>query len=142
MQIRIGNKQDEVSTRALITAVLEEDGKSFDLDGADSDLRKIETHYFGHDGIFLVAEVDRNVVGMAAAIKKTESICELKRLYVGRDSRGKGIGNQLLTQIIAFAHSLDYDELTVPDTNSTLLSSFLTARKFVKKNDSFTLSLR
>jgi N-acetylglutamate synthase-like GNAT family acetyltransferase len=142
MQIRIGNKQDEVSTRALITAVLEEDGKSLDLEKTDSDLRKIETHYFGHDGIFLVAEVDGKVVGMAAAIKRTESICELKRLYVGPDSRGQGIGHQLLTQIIAFAHGLDYDELMVPEINSPRLSSFLTAHKFMNKNGSFSLSLR
>ncbi|HEY9773299.1 MAG TPA: GNAT family N-acetyltransferase [Planktothrix sp.] len=115
MQIRIGNKQDESSARALIEGVLAEDSNKLDLDGADSDLKKIETHYFGHDGIFLVAEVDRQVAGIAAALKRTETVCELKRLYVGRPHRNKDIEAQLLRQIIKFAKDLDYLELAVAD---------------------------
>lgn len=116
MQIRIGNKQDEKSVRELISEILLERGESLDLEGRDRDLRQIEIHYFGHDGVFLVAEDDRKVFAFAAAAKHTETACELKRLYVRQDHRRQGIGTQLLQQVISFARNLDYQELVVTDS--------------------------
>ncbi len=116
MQIRIGNKQDEKSVRELISEILLERGESLDLEAKDRDLRQIEIHYFGHDGVFLVAEEDRKVFAFAAAAKSTETACELKRLYVRQDHRRQGIGTQLLQQVISFARNLDYQELVVTDS--------------------------
>ena len=142
MQVRIGNKQDEAAARALITTVLQEDGKTLDLNGADSDLRQIEINYFGHDGAFFVAEVDRKVVGMAAAIKKTETVCELKRLYVGRDNRGQGIGGKLLQQCIGFARNLDYQVLTISCSPSARCRASLIAKGFEETAGELSLTLQ
>jgi len=116
VQIRIGNKQDEASVRLLIGETLSESGESLDLGGKDRDLRTIEIHYFGHDGVFLVAEEDRKIIAFAAAEKQTETACLIKRLCVKREYRRQGIGTLLLRQMISFARSLDYTDLFVDDS--------------------------
>jgi len=142
VQIRIGNKQDEASVRLLVGEVLAESGKSLDIEAADRDLRSIEINYFGHDGVFLVAEEERKIVGIAAALKRTETTCEVKRLYVTREHRGKGVGTQLLQQLVRFARNLDYDQLVVSeDAVDQNGSHFLSARGFLEGDAGLSLKL-
>src|SRR5262249_24018106 len=99
MQIRIGNKQDEAPARALVEAAYKDAGASVDLTGADSDLRGIETNCFSRDGIFLVADEERKLIGFAAAAKRKEEVLELLRLFVSSDWRKRGIGSSLLGKV-------------------------------------------
>jgi GNAT superfamily N-acetyltransferase len=112
MQIRIGNKQDEPACRALAKWCTEEAGSVFELDKGDSDLKNIELAYIGHDGIFLVAEQDEEVIAFAAACRgKTEEVCCLKRVYVTEQERKRGIGRKLIEQTLFFARNLEYKSL-------------------------------
>ena len=72
MQIRIANKQDERSLRDFVEAFHKNAGEPFDLKGADRDLAHIEASYFGRDGLFLVAEDDGVVVGLAGARRRDD----------------------------------------------------------------------
>ena len=110
MQIRIGNKQDEQGVRDLLAAE-----RALDLSGRDADLRKIELHYFGNDGVFLVAEERQKVFGFATAIKLSDTTCALKRLFVRVDRRNQGAGSALLRQVIGFARKLDYMTLSASE---------------------------
>lgn len=76
-------------------------------------LMNMEREYIGNDGTYLVAEDDRKIVGVAAAKKKSETLCELALLCVTSEWRRMGLGKQMLQQIVSFAKSMDYDALQV-----------------------------
>ncbi len=107
-QIRIANKQDEPHIRALTKDALEGISKEFDLDGSDADLKNIEWSYFGHDGVFLVLELDRMVVGIAGAAKLSDDTLVIKRLFVKPDLGLEKDLLDLLDMLLDFARKMDY----------------------------------
>ncbi len=107
-QIRIANKQDEPHIRALTKDALAGVSKEMDLDGSDADLKNIEWSYFGHDGAFVVIELDGKIAGFAGATKHSEDAIELKRLYV-KDGLGlESALEELLDMLFDFARKMDY----------------------------------
>lgn len=142
MQIRIANKQDETVIRDMFVLAVTGEGLSADLDGRDSDLKHLEWSYFGHDGIFLVAEEERQIVAYAGARKKNEMVLALTRIYVTQAHQNKGIGSQLLRHIIDFGRSLDYSKIELePSPVNIYLDKFLQSRGFQTKQDRLQLSL-
>lgn len=107
-QIRIANKQDEPHIRALAKDALEGISEEMDPDGSDADLKNIEWSYFGHEGVFLVLELDRTVVGIAGAAKLSDDTLEIKRLYVKPDLGLEKDLLSLLDMLLDFACKMDY----------------------------------
>lgn len=145
MQIRIGNKQDEASIRELVAASYSQSARTLALDGGDSDLRNIEKNYIWHDGVFLVAEDEREVIGFAAALKKTDTVLLLKRLVVAEISLRPNISQLLLKQVLKFAKDLDYLAIDfIVDESNTQLICLLKDHGFKGNEDSsvFELALR
>ncbi|HEY9785508.1 MAG TPA: GNAT family N-acetyltransferase [Candidatus Obscuribacterales bacterium] len=126
MQIRIANKQDEPSIRQLFELAADELAFTCDFAGTDADLKNVEWSYFGHDGAFFIAEDDKRLIGMAGALKKTETILQLRRLFVVSECRGRGIGQALLKMVIEFASNLDYQAIQcVLNSDSRHLDGYL-----------------
>lgn len=113
MQIRLGNRQDEPSINNLVLAVMKEFCLPVEPDRTESDLKNIESNYFGHDGVFLIAEEDGQLIGVAGARRSNDSVLELVRLAVDKDWRGKGIARQLISTILSFANDLGYQNIIV-----------------------------
>ncbi len=113
MQIRIGNKRDEPMVRELLMTVMHEVYLVPYFTQARPPIMNMEKEYIGHDGTYLVAEDESKIVGVAAARKKTDTICELNLLCVTTEWRRMGLGKQLLQKILSFAKGLDYDALQV-----------------------------
>lgn len=72
------------------------------------DLDDPAAHYKRHGGIFKVILDDEDVVGMGGILRLDNSICELKRIFVRRDFRGKGLGKRLVMDLIDFGVSMGY----------------------------------
>jgi GNAT superfamily N-acetyltransferase len=113
MQIRLGNRQDEPAITALVQRVMEEFGLSPQPETAESDLKNIEANYFGRDGLFLVAESDKEIVGLAAARRNEEDKLDLERLVVAKDFRGRGIARELMETVRRFAADMAYKRIEV-----------------------------
>lgn len=113
MQIRVANRQDEPIIRTIVNQVNAELGAAeIDLKGSDSDLNNIESHYFWHDGIFVVAEDNGLVVGLGGARRgESDKQLELVRLVVIPSRRNKGTAVQLLQTIEFFGQNSEYDEV-------------------------------
>ena len=62
-------------------------------------------------GALLIARVDDEPAGMVALRPKSESRCEMKRLFVRSEARGLGLGRQLAERIIAEARARGYAEM-------------------------------
>ncbi|HEY9868941.1 MAG TPA: GNAT family N-acetyltransferase [Candidatus Obscuribacterales bacterium] len=113
MQIRLGTRPDEPKITELVLDVMKEFGLTPSMDGAEADLKNIEANYFARDGVFLVAEEEGEIVGIASARKEYEGILELVRFAVAKKHRGKGIARELLNTVLKFARDMEYERVQV-----------------------------
>lgn len=113
MQIRLANRQDEPKIVELVLDVMKEFGLTPNMESGESDLKNVEANYFARDGVFLVAEDDGELVGIASARKEYENILELVRFAVAKGHRGKGIARELLSTVLKFARDLEYERVLV-----------------------------
>ncbi len=113
MQIRLGNRQDEPAITAVVNEVMEEFGLTPQPKGSESDLTNIEAKYFGKDGLFLVAEENKQIIGVAGARANSAGQLTLVRIAVKKDHRRKGVAQELMETIIRFAKDMEYERIEV-----------------------------
>ena len=94
----------------VIGAVFTEYGMTFDPSDFDSDLLDIPRHYAGRGGWFAVLIDAGRVVGTVAAVPKGDAACEIKRLYLLREYRGRGLGRALMEHILKRVWGAGYRE--------------------------------
>ncbi|MFE7083364.1 GNAT family N-acetyltransferase [Priestia megaterium] len=78
--------------------------------------------YVSPEGCILLAMYDEQPVGCVALRKIDENICEMKRLYVKSDFKGKRIGKSLAAAIIEEGQKIGYQYIRL-DTLSTMKSA-------------------
>jgi predicted N-acetyltransferase YhbS len=111
MQIRVGNRQDEPQIRQIVANAMAEHGEKPDS-ARDADLVDIEANYFWHDGVFLVAEEEGEIIGLVGARKfNSEQEIELVRLVVIPEARGRGVARALVDSVLFFSRNLEYEKL-------------------------------
>jgi ribosomal protein S18 acetylase RimI-like enzyme len=74
----------------------------------EMEFKTLQGKYGPPDGVLILASVDGNGAGCIALRKISDSICEMKRLYVNDEYRGLGIGKKLIMMIIEEARKLHY----------------------------------
>jgi len=94
----------------VIGLVFAEYAMTFDPSNFDSDLLDVQRHYIERGGWFSVLLDDGRVVGTVAAVPKEERVCELKRLYLLPEYRGRGLGRSLLEHVMERARQEGYRE--------------------------------
>jgi putative acetyltransferase len=83
----------------------------------DKELTELPGEYSLPDGRLVVAINETKVAGCVALRNLVNGICEMKRLYVRPEYRGKGIGKELVKIIIGEAEKIGYTRMrldTVP----------------------------
>jgi len=90
----------------------------------DNEILEIEKQYSRPNGQLIIAyEKNENPIGCFGVRKLTDSICELKRMYLKREVRGKGIGKKLLERALAIGKELNYKKMrldTLPSMKSAI----------------------
>ena len=94
----------------VIGTVFAEYGMTFDPDDFDADLRDIERNYIALGGVFSVLLDGGRVVGTVAAVPKSETACEIKRLYLLAPLRGRGQGRALMEHVLGWARAAGFRE--------------------------------
>lgn len=95
----------------------------------NQDLWDINNHYLNNRGEFLIGMLEGKVVCMGALRKKTDSVCEIKRMRVYPEYQRRSFGQQMLTKLEERAGLLGYTCIVLDTTNKQIA-----AQKLYKKN--------
>jgi GNAT superfamily N-acetyltransferase len=79
--------------------------------GFDQELHGLPGKYAQPEGRLLLAYWDARLAGCIALRKIEGGICEMKRLFVRDDFRGKAIGVSLIEEVIAEANKEGYAKM-------------------------------
>jgi len=105
------------AVRELFSEYVESLGFDLDFQDYEREFAELPGEYAPPDGCLLVGYCDSVVAGCAALREFGEGICEMKRLYVRPEFRGKGVGKALAAEVIGRAKGLGYKKMvldTVP----------------------------
>ncbi|HET7892536.1 MAG TPA: GNAT family N-acetyltransferase [Candidatus Sulfotelmatobacter sp.] len=86
-------------------------GFSLCFQSFDAELASLPGDYAPPEGRLLLAQYDDQLAGCVALHKLEPKICEMKRLYLRPQFRGKGLGRALAERIIAEARQIGYERI-------------------------------
>ena len=123
MRCRPARDEDRDAIRELIYTILREYGLEPDPCGVDADLAQPVAEYSQAGGCFDVLEDDGGAVVASVALWPLGgAVCELRKMYLRADLRGRGLGRQLLEHAIARARELGFGRIEL-ETASVLVEA-------------------
>jgi putative acetyltransferase len=119
-RLRPANNKDCDNIASLVYGILREYDLKPDPVCTDSDIKDIESSYFGRGGKFFVLETeDGSIVGAYGLYLINEQTCELRKMYLHKAHRGKGLGKFLLEDALSKARQLGFERMIL-ETASVL----------------------
>lgn len=103
-------------------------GRDLSFQNLDDELIDLKRKYLPPNGEILVALEDDEVLGMVAYYKHDDKTCEMKRLYVKPEARGRHLGDILVSEILNHAKCNGY-EVMLLDTIKPLKSAISLYKK-------------
>ncbi len=108
----VRDKEAELDALSLIKEYIYSLPFKLDFQDVEKELGKFPGEYSSESkGTVLLAYIDGNPVGVVALRKIENDICEMKRLYVKKQARGKGIGKYLSIALMERARELGYKKM-------------------------------
>ena len=105
------SSQQITAVRALFLEYAHSLNFSLCFQSFEKELAELPGEYAPPDGRLLLAGHDSQPIGCVALHKLDNEICEMKRLYVRPQFRGKGLGRILADRIVADAREIGYKRL-------------------------------
>ena len=118
--LRAATNDDRAVVESLVFSILAEYGLEPDPTGIDSDLNDIHASYHVSGGAFDVLLDDSGeIIGTVGLFRISPSTCELRKMYLVRSARGRGLGRRLLEHALARATGLGFSRVVL-ETASVL----------------------
>lgn len=118
--IRRATRADEDAIRELVFGILGDYAIKPDPAGTDLDLFDLDANYFARGGMFDAAiDESGTLVACCGSFAASEQAIELRKMYVRRDQRGRGLGQRLLDRALAYARGRGVERIEL-ETASVL----------------------
>jgi putative acetyltransferase len=104
-------------------------GFSLCFQNFDKELAELPGDYAPPEGRLLLAEYENQLAGCVALHKLEPGICEMKRLYLRPQFRGKGRGRALAHRMIADARRIGYDRMRLDTVEPVMKDAVAMYRK-------------
>ena len=105
------NKADDVlvdAARTLFREYAASLGVDLAFQNFEDEMARFPRGYLPPDGALCVVRARDSVVGCVAVRRLEPTLCEMKRLYVRPDARGRGLGRRLAEAALEAARQLGY----------------------------------
>jgi Acetyltransferases len=139
MSVVLFSSEYSSGTRDFVLGVLS--GEGFDYDPLkDSDLDDIEGNYLRTGGAFFIYLYKGGIVGTSAVKDLGSDQCEIKRLYVKKECRGRGIGLALFLAALDFSkNNYSFAKLKTDESLQKAISIYLSNGFEIVKEKAGTL---
>lgn len=118
--LRAATNEDADAIRRLVFGVLAEYGLQPDPCATDADLDDIAGQYVLRGGLFdVLVDETGAIIGSVGLFPIKNRECELRKMYLAPQYRGKGLGTRLLDHAIESARALGFSRVTL-ETASVL----------------------
>lgn len=117
--IRPATNKDRETVQNLIFSVLREYKLPVEPDKTDSDLKDLEANYSEKGDFFGVLELDGKTIATLAVSKLSNEVCELRKMYMLPEFRGKGFGKLMVNYAINYARTKGFKKIEL-ETASAL----------------------
>lgn len=122
-------KEDMDRVRTLFRQYIQELDEDLSFQGFEEELESLPGEYSWPTGSLYLALANEQPVGCIAMRRIDETACEMKRLYVQPEHRGKNIGRLLVRTIISSAGAHGYKTMKL-DSLKRLKSAYRLYRSF------------
>ncbi|UGU15165.1 GNAT family N-acetyltransferase [Sinomicrobium kalidii] len=99
-------------------------GVDLEFQNFNEEIKTIKSQYSRPGGILFIAfDAEENPLGCFGIRKLDTGICELKRMYLKEEARGRGLGKRFLVKAIRTAEELGYKKMrldTLPDMRAAI----------------------
>lgn len=117
MVLRPATAADCPSIKALVWRVLREFDMEPDPDHADKGLDNVEAAFDG-GGLWLLMDGEQ-LIGTVGLVHKSADVCELTKMFLHPEWRGRGLGRKLLAHAFETARANGYGQMEL-ETATTL----------------------
>ena len=104
-------------------------GVSLCFQNFDKELASLPGDYAAPEGRLLLAEYENQLAGCISLHKLGPAVCEMKRLYLRPQFRGKGLGRILAQRIIAEARQIGYRQMRLDTVEPVMTDAVAMYRK-------------
>jgi ribosomal protein S18 acetylase RimI-like enzyme len=104
-------------------------GFSLCFQNFDNEVAQLPGDYAPPEGRLLLAEFENQLAGCVALHKLDPDICEMKRLYLRAQFRGRGLGRALAERIIAEARQIGYRKMRLDTVEPVMKDAVAMYRK-------------
>ena len=119
-RLRPANNKDCDNISELVYGILREYNLKPDPACTDADIKDIEYAYFDRGGAFFVLETEESsIIGAYGLYPVDEHTCELRKMYLHKAYRGKGLGKLLMEDALSKAEQLGFERIVL-ETASVL----------------------
>lgn len=121
--LRPATEHDLPRVREIVRGVLVEHGLAPDPTTTDRDLADIQASYRDPGGLFDVLEdAAGRIVGTVGLCPLDQNRCELRKMYLVPEARGRGLGKRLLEHALARARALGFSRVEL-ETATVLVAA-------------------
>ena len=128
--VKASSKEEYELGKALFVSYAKAIGVDLSFQGFENELLHVNVQYGPPEGALFLVYVDEPSPAGCFALRKFETnVCELKRMFLEKTQRGKGIGRHMMEKALLEARELGYGKIRL-DSLRSMKSAIALYREF------------